>query len=119
MILKEFCGRLKLKSEIADNGEKAIHKCLEQRFKFCCEGYQLILMDLNMPVMDGIKASENILNLKRDGKLSKSLEIIAITAFASEEQKENCFKAGMKKFYSKPISYEDVTEIIYDFKEKK
>jgi CheY-like chemotaxis protein len=70
-------------------------------------------MDLNMPVMDGIKATENILNLKRDGKLSKTLEIIAVTAFASEEQKENCLKAGIEKFYSKPISYEDVKEIIH------
>jgi len=76
MILKEFLNRMDIKSETADNGEKAIHKCLEQHHKFCCDGYELILMDLNMPVMDGLMASENILNLKRQKKLSKSLGTI-------------------------------------------
>ena len=67
-----------------------------------------------MPVMDGLKATENILNLKRDGKLSKTLEIIAVTAFASEEQKSKCERAGINKFVSKPISFSRLTELLVD-----
>jgi CheY-like chemotaxis protein len=51
-----------------------------------------------MPVMDGFCASENILNLKKNRKLSSSLEIVAVTAFASEEQKDKCLKSGINKF---------------------
>lgn len=112
MILKEFWSRLNIKSDTADNGEKAIHKCLEQPHKVWCKGYELILMDLNMPVMDGFIASENILNLKKNGKLSSSLEIVAVTAFSSEEQKDKCFKSGIEKFWSKPISFDNLKELI-------
>eukprot|EP00343_Euplotes_focardii_P004031 CAMPEP_0205812134 /NCGR_PEP_ID=MMETSP0205-20121125/16499_1 /ASSEMBLY_ACC=CAM_ASM_000278 /TAXON_ID=36767 /ORGANISM="Euplotes focardii, Strain TN1" /LENGTH=52 /DNA_ID=CAMNT_0053092331 /DNA_START=441 /DNA_END=596 /DNA_ORIENTATION=+ len=52
-----------------------------------------------MPVMDGMMASDNILNLKKHSKMSKTLEIVAVTAFASEEQKDKCLKIGIKKFY--------------------
>jgi CheY-like chemotaxis protein len=112
LILSEFCSRINIKSDTVDNGEKAIHKCLEQQHKSCWDGYELILMDLNMPVMDGFCASENILNLKKNRKLSSSLEIVAVTAFASEEQKDKCLKSGINKFWSKPISFDNLKKLI-------
>ena len=69
-------------------------------------------MDLNMPVMDGLSATENILNLKRDMKLSYSLKIVAVSAFASEEQKSLCKNAGMSKFVSKPVAYTTLKQLI-------
>lgn len=53
----------------------------------CCKGYQLILMDLNMPVMGGIEATVEINQLKDNRELPLSLKIVAITAFASESER--------------------------------
>lgn len=56
--------------------------------KACCSGYQLVLMDLNMPVMGGIEAAQEIIKLKRASKLNPYLEIVAVTAFVSDKEKE-------------------------------
>jgi CheY-like chemotaxis protein len=45
-------------------------------------------MDLNMPVMDGIEATKEIIKLQRNKKIDKNLKIVAVTAFASESEKE-------------------------------
>lgn len=68
----------------------------------------LILMDMRMPVMDGF---ETTMKIKSDPKL-QSIPIIAITAYASEEDKEKCFKVGCNDFISKPISYENLIDKI-------
>lgn len=49
----------------------------------CCSSYKIIFMDLNMPVMDGIRAAEKILSIKT---LTSKPKIIAVTAFASDEE---------------------------------
>lgn len=61
-------------------------------------------MDLNMPRMDGIQATKEILHYKQEGIVHKDLEIVAVTAFASEEEKRKCEQAGMVDFIRKPVS---------------
>ncbi|MBF0227338.1 MAG: response regulator, partial [Desulfobacterales bacterium] len=77
----------------------------------------IILMDVQMPEMDGIEATEHIRKLN----LVKHVPIIALTAGAVKEEKEKCLKAGMDDFLSKPISLEDLHKILkkYLFSEKK
>ena len=75
------------------NGELALNETVNKTF-------DLILMDINMPIMDGITAAEKI----RDLSFPKNqVPILALTANAMMEDKERCIKAGMNGFISKPI----------------
>jgi CheY-like chemotaxis protein len=65
--------------------------------------YDLILMDIQMPVMDGIEAARNIRE-----RWKNVPKIIAITAYALEGDRERCIKAGMNDYISKPIQIEEL-----------
>ena len=86
---------------IANNGQEAIEKLLQK--KFSC-----VLMDVQMPVMDGLEATRKI----RATPDIANTYIIAMTANAGQEDKENCFAAGMNNFISKPIFPDQLFGII-------
>ena len=69
--------------------------------------FDLILMDVNMPVMDGITAAEKIRELSFP---KNQVPILALTANAMMEDKERCLKAGMNGFISKPIKFARLIE---------
>ena len=79
--------------DIANNGEEAVQK-VEQ------EQYDLVLMDIQMPVMDGLTATRVI----RENKEFSGLPIIAMSANAMEKDKEKSLKYGMDDHITKPIS---------------
>jgi CheY-like chemotaxis protein len=60
---------------------------------------QLILMDIKMPKMDGLEATQSIKQFRND------IIIIAQTAFAMEEDKKNCYAVGVDDFLSKPVRF--------------
>jgi CheY-like chemotaxis protein len=72
-------------------------ECIEALGK---QGFDIVLMDLQMPVMDGFEATQWI----RSQKNYKKLPIIALTANKFQEDREQCFALGMNDFISKPIS---------------
>ncbi len=90
--------RLGCVPEAVNNGQEAVDRVKEN-------DYDLILMDLMMPVMGGVDATNVIYN-----DLGKKLPIIALTAAAMKEDRENCFAAGMKDFLTKPIVFEKLKE---------
>lgn len=92
--------------EEAFNGEEAIEK-------FKQSDPDIILMDVQMPVMDGIEATKQIRLLEQDSPIKTP--IIAVTAGAFKEEKEKCMNAGMTDFLSKPIKYESLSQIIKDY----
>ncbi|MCE5328643.1 MAG: response regulator [Planctomycetaceae bacterium] len=82
--------------EVADNGRQAVEKILQGPVP---PPYDVVLMDLQMPEMDGYEAT---LHIRSDGRFAH-LPIIAMTAHASLEERQRCFDAGMSDHVSKPI----------------
>ena len=93
--------KLAIEVDVAQNGLEAVEKVQKNT-------YQLIFMDMQMPVMDGITATTEIRKLK----LENQPTIIAMTANASPEDKENCFQAGMNDFISKPFKLDKVETVL-------
>ncbi|MBL7828609.1 MAG: response regulator [Saprospiraceae bacterium] len=88
--------------DIADNGQIALEKIAEQTF-------DLILMDVKMPIMDGYETTRRIRLM--DGPM-KNVPILALTANAIPEQLEKCVEAGMNGFITKPINSQELIEKI-------
>ncbi|MCJ9430698.1 ATP-binding protein [Kordiimonas marina] len=88
-------------SDMAVNGEEAVERA-------ATGGYDLILMDLQMPRMDGLEASRII----RSMNTGKTVPIIAMTANASPEDREACLKAGMNDHVAKPFRPHDLYETL-------
>ncbi|HQG35829.1 MAG TPA: response regulator [Bacteroidales bacterium] len=89
--------------DTASTGMEAIEK-------FQCASYDIILMDIQMPVMSGLVAAEKIRELEVN--TSKHVSIIAITANAMLGDKERCISAGMDDYISKPFQPSALIEII-------
>lgn len=64
--------------------------------------YDLILMDIQMPEMNGIEATIEIRRMEQEAGKGAHIPIIAVTAFAMEQDKRNCMDAGMDDFLAKP-----------------
>ena len=81
----------------AENGQEAL-----ELFQTSEEGtFDAILMDVRMPIMDGIEATKQIRNLSQ--KDAKTIPIIAMTANAYDEDKQRTYEAGMNAHLAKPI----------------
>lgn len=87
---------------LAKNGLEAVEKIQK-------ENIALALMDIQMPEMDGLQATQSIRKL--DSPKSK-IPIVALTANAYEKDRRDCFEAGMNDFLVKPIKKEDLQKIL-------
>lgn len=77
--------------------------------------YDIIFMDMQMPVMDGLEATRRIRTIEK--RSLKSALIVAMTANAFEEDKEKCFQAGMNDFLAKPIKADAIIDLIARYAE--
>ena len=99
--------------EIADNGLEAVNFICEDQ-----ENFDLILMDCQMPIMDGYEATKQILQFfKNNDMLDKAPPIIAQTANAMKGDRERCLEAGMNDYISKPIDREVLKEKVLQWLE--
>lgn len=89
------------KIDMAFNGKEALEK-------FGMAKYDLILMDVQMPVMDGFKATQKIRELERT--TNTRVPIIAVTANAFPEDKEKCLASGMDDYISKPFQPDELLD---------
>ncbi|WP_051638731.1 ATP-binding response regulator [Butyrivibrio sp. NC2002] len=92
--------------ETAENGQEAVDKVKDAKAGY----YDVILMDIQMPVMDGYEASAAILKLK--DKEKASVPIIAMTANAFAEDKKRALDAGMKGHIAKPIDIKNLLDTL-------
>jgi CheY-like chemotaxis protein len=112
IILKEFSSKFHVSWEEAENGKVAVQMYKQSLEKYWWNGYKLILMDLNMPVMDGLMATKKILDEKTPFERPK---IVAITAFCSEEEKQKWSNIGFDDFRLKPIDLNTFHELMQKF----
>ena len=91
--------------DTADNGKEAVGKFLSSKPFF----YNLILMDIMMPVMNGLEATRAI---RSSGRSDSSVPIIAMTANAYEEDKKECIEAGMNEHIAKPLEESEIMAAI-------
>jgi CheY-like chemotaxis protein len=96
-----------LRVDLAEDGQIAVTKARSG-------GYALILMDMQMPVLDGLDATRQIRQLPG----CETIPILAMTANAFAENKDQCFEAGMDDFISKPVMPELLYETLLKWFEK-
>ena len=102
MVADRIFAKIGYKIDFADNGQIALDKVDDKN-------YDLIFMDIQMPVMDGLQATKLIIEKFGDN----APPIIAMTANVLSENETECREAGMKDFLSKPFTIERLQSIIH------
>jgi CheY-like chemotaxis protein/nitrogen-specific signal transduction histidine kinase len=95
-VTEQILGKYGYNTQVVANGREAVEA-------LCCDTYDAVLMDLQMPEMDGFEATKAI----RDpsiGCLNPHVPIIALTANAQEQARKKCMRTGMDDFLTKPIN---------------
>ncbi len=101
-VMKHLLSRAGYLVEIAENGAEAVEKATQQQL------WDMILMDCQMPVMDGFEATRII----RKSESSVRVPIVAVTANASLDEREKCLAAGMDDYLAKPVSRKALDDVI-------
>jgi len=97
-------SKFDLTVEAVENGLEALNALGETE-------YDLILMDVQMPEMDGLETTQEIRKFPKDA-LNYQIPIVALTAHAMKGDRERCIEAGMNDYLSKPIQPEELTEVL-------
>ncbi|MBT3386994.1 MAG: PAS domain S-box protein [Desulfobacula sp.] len=107
MVIKSYLKKTPYKVTVTENGQEGYDTFVSGRF-------DLILMDMQMPVMDGYTATGKIRNREKDQNLPR-VPIIALTAHAFKEDREKCLNAGCTEYLSKPIKKVKLIEMLETF----
>lgn len=108
-LLKAFVRRSKHDHETATNGLEALNL-----FKASPVPFDVVLMDVSMPVMSGLESTRAIRQHERTCKVIEPAFIIALTAFASAAVQQEAFTSGVDLFLTKPVRFEDLRKILAD-----
>jgi len=100
LLVKALLKKLGVTYDLAENGQQCIDMLTSGQ-------YDIILMDINMPVMDGITATQKIRH-----ELNMAIPIIALTANALQGDKERFLEIGMDDYLAKPLQISKLTEIL-------
>lgn len=110
VLILHYFRKLPFEFDTVLNGEEAYAKFQERT-------YDLILMDMQMPVMDGITATRIIREFEKKSN-RQPVPIIALTAYALDEQREMCIASGCNFHVAKPIKKDDLLQIILEHTQK-
>lgn len=105
-VAAELIGITGVNVELAENGKAAVEQFTQHEPGY----YELIFMDIQLPVMNGYEAARTIRALERED--AKKIPIIAMTANAFAEDVEAAYAAGMNEHIAKPLEFERLTEIL-------
>jgi signal transduction histidine kinase/ActR/RegA family two-component response regulator len=101
LVIKSILKLAGLEAKIVATGQEAI-EAIEQ------DDFDIVLMDVHMPIVDGIEATKRILGRKKFA----NVPIIALSAGVTKEERKKCFSAGMRDFISKPFEGASLLEAI-------
>ena len=102
-VTQRLVRKLGYASKVVSNGQEAVDA-------FKLEKFDLILMDCQMPVMDGYASSREI--RKIESQQEGHIPIVAVTAHTLEGNRERCFEAGMDDYITKPVKLDDLKSTI-------
>jgi len=97
-------GKLGCDIDVAVNGLEAL-KALQNK------PYDVVLMDVHMPEMDGLEATRRIRDVK-SAVLNHAIPVIAMTASAMKEDRDSCLAAGMNDYISKPVNPSELARVL-------
>ncbi|MBF0395645.1 MAG: response regulator [Desulfobacterales bacterium] len=106
-VLRVFLEHLPVDLDIVNDGQSALDT-------FISSIYDLVFMDIEMPVMDGCTATEHIRIYEKEKKL-KETPIIALTASAFDDTKKRCYESGCTDFISKPFKKSEIVNSLYKY----
>jgi signal transduction histidine kinase/ActR/RegA family two-component response regulator len=104
-VMKKILQNIGCSFEIAENGREAIDTLEREQF-------DLVFMDCQMPVLDGLEATRII---RKCGKQYSSIPIVALTASAVEGDEQTCRDAGMDGYLAKPVRIQQIKGVISKF----
>ena len=104
VVAQQMLDRLGIRTSVAGNGQEAIDMLEDTHF-------DLVLMDCQMPVMDGYQATR-LIRGNNSEVLDHKIPIVAMTAHALAGDKEKCLAAGMNDYMTKPITLDRVEEVL-------
>ena len=104
MAMKSFLSKMDLAIECVENGAEALEISNRQAF-------DIILMDINMPVMDGIEAMRTIRN-RADVATRHDIPIVAVTAYSDEHDRDRLLELGFSAFFPKPLNLKELKKFL-------
>ncbi len=107
LVVKGYLEKLGISPEFVENGQEAVDAVCQRN-----NVYDLILMDCEMPVMDGYTASRKIRQWEQESNQLCPLNIYALSAHALQEHEEKSRESGMDGHVAKPVSLEKIQEIL-------
>ena len=107
LIIKEMLGLYGLKPDIVSNGKEAVIAFREKE-------YALVLMDIQMPVMDGVEATRQIQELQSNG-VNRNCAIVGLSAHATRGDRSKYLGMGMVDYLTKPIDLERLKRMLEEF----
>ncbi len=105
MVAQKMLEKLGLKAQLANNGVEALKQLSE-------EAFDLVLMDCQMPEMDGFDATREIRKLDIRSTRKKSLPIVAMTANVMSGDRERCLDVGMDDYIGKPVQRDQLETVL-------
>ncbi|PKP34249.1 MAG: hybrid sensor histidine kinase/response regulator [Bacteroidetes bacterium HGW-Bacteroidetes-17] len=108
-IINQFLSRKGYKVTLVENGQIAVDKVKAEKF-------DVILMDVQMPVLDGYDSTRQIRNFEKGGKTH--IPIVAMTAHAMKGDREKCIAAGMDYYITKPVNPVELYETIEKYTQR-
>lgn len=103
LLMKAVLTKLKVNYELAEDGVEALEKCKNQHF-------DLVLMDINMPIMGGVEAFHKLQELIQSGTIPDT-SVVALTANALAGDRQNYMQMGMRDCLTKPLDMEELKRV--------
>jgi CheY-like chemotaxis protein len=104
MVAQRMLAKFGFRADLASNGQEAVRAALHIP-------YDVILMDCQMPEMDGYEATRNIRRMEK-GMHRRPVYVIAMTAHSTEGDREKCLGAGMDEYLSKPVRPHELQQVL-------